>query len=206
MYISKIQTPKTYIQKSQRVYTKPLQADSVNFQGAKTYQNALSKLNNITRAEYNSLTEAEKNVLRENINKLKSINLFKNIEEEIDLHHFAAESIKQVFDKQYGEKNYVVVNIGRSLSSISKLLELKIGKEYVKSIPMSNLKSFCFYNYENKNSYNWSINQFFKYKDIKKLKNFLKFWQKLYSYRLYKFWQITRYSIFIINNKRIIRK
>ena len=57
----------------------------------------------------------------------------------IKIHHFITEAIRQSFDREFGIGKYVVIAIGRSLSSISKLLELKIGKQNVKNIPMSNL-------------------------------------------------------------------
>ena len=95
---------------------------------------AMSKLHNISKAEYDVLSEVEKAALREKIETSKGVLLNSTVQKDINYHHFATESIKKVFDKQYGEGNYVVVTIGRSLSSISKLLEMKIGSENVKNI------------------------------------------------------------------------
>lgn len=100
-------------------------------------QKALSKLNKFNWAEYNALSNEEIQLLRTEVNKIGKIFL-----SDIKNHHYAAESIKQAFDKEYGVGNYVVVAIGRSLSSVAKLLSLKIGEDSVKNIPLSGLSRF----------------------------------------------------------------
>lgn len=51
---------------------------------------------------------------------------------------FAANKVKTELDKKYGEKNYVVIAIGRSVSSIAELLKV-MGVE-AKNIPLSGLR------------------------------------------------------------------
>ena len=53
------------------------------------------------------------------------------------IHDYSANSIKDNFDKKYGKGKYVVIIIGRSLSSIGKILGYKIGEDNVKNIPLS---------------------------------------------------------------------
>jgi len=100
-------------------------------------ERALSKLNRINMVEYNSLSKEEIQILREEVNKKG-----KSFLADITKHHYAAESIKQAFDKEYGAGNYVIVAIGRSLSSVAKLLSLKMGEENVRNIPLSGLGRF----------------------------------------------------------------
>lgn len=113
--------------------------DSVEIRPACPYETALKKLQKITKNEYNSLTEKEKSELRLKINNLPDA---QEIKTDVKMHRFAAEAIRQVFDAQYGKGNYVVVPVGRSLSSISRLLAMKIGEENVKNIPMSNMQKY----------------------------------------------------------------
>ena len=112
--------------------------DIVELETSPPYERALSKLNKINKEEYDSLTYEEKEALRHQLiafeNRLLNAGF---LSEDLPMHHFAANSIKTVFDEQFGENNYVVITIGRSLSSISKLLEMKIGEENVKNIPLS---------------------------------------------------------------------
>lgn len=101
---------------------------------------ALSKLNKINIEEYKSLTIIEKMILRKAFIIEAKGDRFSNPLLHLKLHNFASECIRQVFDKKYGVGNYIVIPIGRSLSSISKLLSFKIGEEHVKNIPLSNLQ------------------------------------------------------------------
>lgn len=99
---------------------------------------ALSKLKKVNFAEYNLLTKVEKDVLR---NSLKNLLNFDTMKKDLGLHQYASECIKQALDQEYGADNYVVVTIGRSLSSIGKFLSFKIGEDNVKNIPLSNLSN-----------------------------------------------------------------
>jgi len=105
-------------------------------------KSAMAKLNKINIAEYKSLTPAEKQALRREVSAITNLNTKVEIlTEDIKLHQYAAESIRQAFDKEFGKGKYVVISIGRSLSSISKLLGAKIGEDNVKNIPLSNLSN-----------------------------------------------------------------
>lgn len=95
-----------------------------------------AKLDKLNKEEYMALTDAEKEFLRSE-NRLRIENGMAPFDKDIRIHNFASDAIQATFDKQYGKNNYVVITIGRSLSSISKALELKIGQENVKNIPLS---------------------------------------------------------------------
>jgi len=149
---------------------KELKADTVEFNPLPPYESALKKLNKINKAEYDSLTYEEKNALKFKILSSQGILLRDTaLSEDLPLHHFAANSIKTVFDEQYGENNYVVITIGRSLSSISKLLEMKIGEDNVKNIPMSEIDDY--YSGDNQAYYSNAISNFtekYGFEDFKK--------------------------------------
>lgn len=121
-----------------------LKTDAVLFGEKNIYEQALSKLKEINIAEYNSLTQNEREILRQKaqeeicLEKIPSL----TIEEIVKIHDSSACMIKNNLDEKYGENNYIVIPIGRSLSSIGKALELKIGKDNVKNIPMSNIYRF----------------------------------------------------------------
>lgn len=57
-------------------------------------------------------------------------------------HNTAANCIKDTLNERYGEGNYVVVPIGRSLSSVCKCLGYKIGEDKIKPLPMSGAGRF----------------------------------------------------------------
>lgn len=54
-----------------------------------------------------------------------------------DIHSIIPTTLKDTFDKFFGEGKYVVITIGRSLSTIGKALGCKIGEENVINLPMS---------------------------------------------------------------------
>jgi hypothetical protein len=68
-----------------------------------------------------------------------------NFDEYLRLHDIAASRIKEELDYNFGEGNYVVISIGRSLSSICKCLGYKIGEENVIQLPMSDAGRFIPY-------------------------------------------------------------
>lgn len=138
-----------------------LPTDTIEFSAENIYKNALSKLNKITKKEYQSLTPKEKEILRTKIQT-------KRFSKAVKLHDFAANNIIDFMDKKYGKNNYVIISIGRSLSSICKMLELKIGKENVKNIPMSDMGRF--YSTDNLSS----IEKFSKLKGFDSFKKYLK--------------------------------
>lgn len=92
---------------------------------------------NFSKDEYIKLSEKQKNKLRENFRLLEAENP-KNLKSIGEIHAYAANCIKKTFDERFGENNYVVILIGRSLSSIGKSLGVKIGENNVINVPMSN--------------------------------------------------------------------
>lgn len=97
----------------------------------------LMKLKNFSIAEYKTLSEKEKQALREEYKTLPEIHgSYFNLNAE-KLHDAASYYIKSHLDEKYGEGKYAVITIGRSLSSIGKVLGYKIGEENVINIPMS---------------------------------------------------------------------
>jgi len=54
----------------------------------------------------------------------------------------ASDCIKDSLNEKYGEGNYVVIPVGRSLSALGKFLGYKIGEDKIKSLPMSSAGRF----------------------------------------------------------------
>ena len=59
--------------------------------------------------------------------------------------------MKSYLDKKYGEKNYTVITLGRSISSLGKCLGYEIGEDNVKMLPMSSAGRFCLSNETSEN-------------------------------------------------------
>ncbi len=180
MNIMKIYTP--FLQNKQGYYTgfnnNPNKVQNLSFRGELTsdavqlsspYQRALGKLQKITKDEYDSLSASEKTALRIKISKLPNK---EQLKKDIKMHQFAAESLRQAFDMEFGKDKYVVVPIGRSLSSISRLLALKIGEENVKNIPMSSMHQYYIEGL-NFSAYLSNIERFKSQRGFKEVKNYL---------------------------------
>lgn len=60
------------------------------------------------------------------------------LKELANMNCFAADKVKQELDKKYGENNYIVIAIGRSISSIAELMQ-ELGVD-TKIIPLSGLR------------------------------------------------------------------
>lgn len=90
----------------------------------------LDKMGNINQQSVQKLPSEVKEFLREITPK--------RLKELAQMNCFAAEKIKTELDKQYGESNYVLIAIGRSLSSIAETLG-KMGVD-TKIIPLSGLR------------------------------------------------------------------
>lgn len=105
--------------------------------------NPIKHFKTFTKEEYKKLSHFEKNRIRLEYKNFESTFplYYKGISE---LHKYAADCLKTVFDKRFGTGKYVVVPIGRSVSSIGKVLGFKIGEENVKNIPMSNAQRFYY--------------------------------------------------------------
>ena len=115
-----------------------------------TYINGLRafrKLGNMTIDEYKGLTEYEINCINEVADEyiynnkkyaLYDINFNKNLH----YHNIVAKGIKDKLNRMFGEGNYCIIPIGRSLSSIGKCLGYKIGEDKVKELPLSRTVRF----------------------------------------------------------------
>lgn len=114
-----------------------VKTDTVNF----AFTKGLKKLKNFSIEEYKTLTQEEINAIRDEYKNLKCAddNYIQRCEQ---IHGKAAESIRTTLNKMYGEGNYKVITIGRSLSSIGKVLGYQIGEENVINIPMSSAGRF----------------------------------------------------------------
>lgn len=134
----------------------------VNFRGGVNldvveplYSKAMSKLKTFSVEEYKTLTEQEKVRLREeyyrnssfislpdgnfDMKLAKTVNRNEPVE---NFHEFFTSAIKETLDEKYGRGKYALICIGRSLSSVGKVLGYKIGEENVKNIPLSNAKIY----------------------------------------------------------------
>lgn len=148
--------------------------DSIGFGNISPLQSGLAKLDKINKAEYDSLTDAEKLALRTASTDASGEAIFKSeeeVREHVKKHFFTAEAIRTLMDDQFGEGNYVLIPIGRSLSSIGKLLSFQIGEENVKNIPMSDMERY--YSYDTIESYNDNFDAFLNRPGIDILKKYL---------------------------------
>ena len=101
-------------------------------------KNPFAKFKNFTASEYNRLTLNEINCINKIIDKSYNLKFITDIK----FHDVAAEGIKRTLDRIVGEGNYVVIPIGRSVSSVGKCLSYKIGDKNVKILPMSTAARF----------------------------------------------------------------
>lgn len=108
----------------------------------------LGKFKNFSISEYKNLTDNEIKFLRQKFSELlKTEDCYFYSEEILKKHKKAANYIKETLDKKYGENNYKVITLGRSLSSIGKSLGCKIGDENVINMPISNADMFIYPEY-----------------------------------------------------------
>lgn len=91
--------------------------------------------------EYAKLSLTQRNRLRCEYRKLSEIDP-SYFEKVAEMHEFAANSLKTIFDKRFGKDNYVVIPIGRSVSSVGKVLGFKIGEDKVINVPLSDARRF----------------------------------------------------------------
>ncbi len=95
-----------------------------------------------SKDEYSRLTLSEIDKLRTQYQKI-NMREFPFYYNEVEYaHNEAARYIQSVFDTTFGNGNYVVVPIGRSISSICKVLGYHIGEENVKMMPLSDSRRF----------------------------------------------------------------
>lgn len=96
------------------------------------------KFKDFSIQEYKRLSVKEINLVNEYVNRIYST-AFDSL---LKYHDLAAECLRSNLDSAYGKNKYVVIPIGRSLSSIGKCLGYKIGEENVKNLPMSTASRF----------------------------------------------------------------
>lgn len=89
-----------------------------------------------------------------------------------DIHTIVPNTLKSMFDNFFGAGKYVVITIGRSLSTIGKALGYRIGEENVVNLPMSWSRRFMpdttrvgdhFEIYKNITSHNEGLDKFLEY-------------------------------------------
>ena len=107
----------------------------------------LKKLGTFTIDEYKKLTQEELNNLNEIAddyihNNPDDLLYSENFYKKLQYYDVIATAIKDRLNHIFGENNYVVIPIGRSLSSICKCLGYKIGEDKVKQLPMSRANRF----------------------------------------------------------------
>ncbi len=158
-----------------------LQSSSIAFSGLfnlgfwarKFNKDPIEQFEKFSKEEYLKLTPVQINKLRKEFD-----NVMKYEPEHLryigDIHAYVADCVKTMLDREFGANKYVVIPIGRSLSSISKALELKLGKDNVVNVPMSYAARFFYgYRYSRyKDFYNAFIQ---KLQEDNGLKTFIKF-------------------------------
>lgn len=107
----------------------------------------LKKLGDFNPNNYRTLTKSELTRLRAeyaNLIEKTDDNSLKDLE---TVHDIVTDNMKEYFDRKFGEGKYSVIIIGRSLSSVGKVLGYKIGKENVHNIPLTRAENYQMYDY-----------------------------------------------------------
>ena len=144
----------------------------ISFEGNSAMR-ILDKFSEFSLNEYSKLTPREISLLRAEYQKLirNGSHLFYEKLEKV--HEFVSDLMKEYFDLRFGKGNYVVVPLGSSLSSFSKVLGYKIGEHNVVNIPLSGGSRFYSSSISSM-AYERFLNQVVKEEDIKSFLNFLK--------------------------------
>ena len=163
--------------------TEVLPASNVSFNGIfnlskfikKMMSEPIDEFVHFNKEEYLKLSEAQKDKMRTQFNLIME-NENDNLRLIGEINAYISDCVKTMFDKEFGEGKYVVLPIGRSLSTIGKSLGVKIGEENVIDVPLSNAYRFFnpFLNSDYKVYYDGFVD---KLKNDKGLKTFLKFLQ-----------------------------
>jgi len=139
----------------------------VNFTGSKLNFfidlfniNPIYKLKNFTTEEYKMLKPYDLKMLREQYAELINLGDFQRYKSLERFHQDCASYIKNTLDDTFGEGKYVVIIVGRSLSSVGKVLGYKIGDENVKNIPMSEAYRYMYHRPDSSDS---EIRKFVKF-------------------------------------------
>lgn len=96
---------------------------------------------------YKELTPDKKTIINKRAdeyiyNNPEYLHYEKPFNHDLKYNDITANCIKDTLNNKYGEGNYIVIPIGRSLSSIVKNLGYKIGEDNVKLLPMSSAGRF----------------------------------------------------------------
>ena len=124
--------------------------DSVNFTSlpqvvadkcANIVYNPLKNFREFSVREYSTLTPTQLKVLRKRFEHLadKSGYFYRNAE---IIHDRASEEIIAKLDDKYGKDKYNLIVLGRSMSSIGKVIGYKLGENRVINIPISGARRF----------------------------------------------------------------
>lgn len=104
--------------------------------------NPIRHFKNFTTEEYNNLSNKEVKRLRTKYEQSKKACCGINWKYMEGVHHDVAKGMQSTLDMLYGKNNYKVIIIGRSLSSIGKVLGYRIGADNVVNIPFSQAYRF----------------------------------------------------------------
>lgn len=118
--------------------------------------NPLRNFSEFSLKEYSTLTPRQIKVLRSRFNHLAdSAYFYKNAE---IIHDKVSDSIISNLDNKFGTGKYDVIILGRSLSSVGKVMGYKLGEERVVNIPISHAGKYI----EDKNCDDKTIHSFNK--------------------------------------------
>lgn len=102
----------------------------------------IKELRDFSVDEYNSLSPEYIQTLRDeyNENGYKSFpNGIKRVNKKTEeLHDVISDFVIDGLDNKYGEDNWVLISLGRSVSSVAQVVGYKVGEDRVKQLPMSN--------------------------------------------------------------------
>ena len=124
----------------------PLQICNINQQKTPNFganpETILKGFKSFSKEEYLNLSKSEINCLKDAYNELAAKQNIFSLKKLEQIHDVTSNRLKEVFDSQYGKNNYIVLILGRSLSSIGKMLGYKIGEKNVINIPFSSGSRF----------------------------------------------------------------
>ena len=105
----------------------------------------LNSLKDFSVEEYNSLSPEELEKIRTEYETTICTNPYRKKKNELieQLHDVASDLIIDNLNEKYGEDNWVLISLGRSVSSIVKVVGYKVGEDRAKQIPMSKAKKYA---------------------------------------------------------------
>ena len=124
--------------------TEVLPTSNVSFNGIfnlskfikKIMSEPIDEFVHFNKEEYLKLSEAQKDKIRTQFNLIME-NENDNLRLIGEINAYISDCVKTMFDKEFGEGKYVVLPIGRSLSTIGKSLGVRIGEENVVDIEIN---------------------------------------------------------------------